>query len=103
MSFPNPFEIGICIIPRPGEDFEIVIRKFRRKVIKSGIFKELRKKSYYSKPSVKKKRKRDEALKRFFREKEKDLNKVIKHKKIKEETSKLKERKDLKNEKNRSY
>lgn len=103
MSYHNPSEIGICIIPRPGEDFEIVVRKFRRKVIKSGIFKELRKKSYYSKPSVKKKRKRNEALKRFFREKEKDVNKNIKHKKIKEENSKLKERKDLKNEKNRSY
>jgi small subunit ribosomal protein S21 len=103
MSFHNPSEIGICVIPRPGEDFETVIRKFKRKVIKSGILKELRKKSYYTKPSVRNKRKRDEALKRFFREKEKDLNRVIKHKKIKEEISKLKERKDLKNEKNRSY
>jgi small subunit ribosomal protein S21 len=45
------------------EPFEITLKKFKRKCIRDGIFSELRKRRYYDKPSLKK-RKKAEATKR---------------------------------------
>ena len=49
---------------KPGENIERAIRRFKRKVEKEGIMKELKRKRYYSKPSVEKKEKRARAEKR---------------------------------------
>jgi small subunit ribosomal protein S21 len=46
------------------EPFEITLKKFKRKCIRDGIFAEVRKRRYYEKPSVKK-RKKAEAAKRL--------------------------------------
>jgi small subunit ribosomal protein S21 len=45
------------------EPFEITLKKFKRKCMRDGIFSELRKRRYYDKPSLKK-RKKAEASKR---------------------------------------
>ena len=45
------------------EPFEITLKKFKRKCIRDGIFSEVRKRRYYEKPSLKK-RKKIEATKR---------------------------------------
>ena len=43
------------------EPFEIALRKFKRKCIRDGIFAEVRKRRYYEKPSIKKRRKAEAA------------------------------------------
>ena len=54
---------------REGEPFERALRRFRRQVERDGTLKEVRRRSYYEKPSVKKKKKalaaRKRALKRL--------------------------------------
>jgi len=49
---------------RKGEDINRAIRRFKRKVEREGIMRDLKKKRYYSKPSVRKKEKRIAAAKR---------------------------------------
>ena len=46
------------------EPFEITLKKFKRKCMRDGIFSEVRKRRYYEKPSIKK-RKKSEAAKRL--------------------------------------
>ncbi len=43
---------------------EKALKVFKRKLAQDGIFKELKKRRFYEKPSVKKKKKQMEALKR---------------------------------------
>lgn len=49
---------------RKGEDINRAIRRFKRKVEREGIMSDIKKKRYYSKPSVRKKEKRIAAAKR---------------------------------------
>lgn len=49
---------------RDGESFEGSLRRFKKIVEKAGILTELRKREYYEKPSVKRKRKAVAAVKR---------------------------------------
>jgi small subunit ribosomal protein S21 len=46
---------------REDEPFEIALKKFKRKCIRDGIFAEVRKRRYYEKPSIKKRRKAEAA------------------------------------------
>ncbi len=46
------------------EPFEITLKKFKRKCMRDGIFAEVRKRRYYEKPSIRK-RKKAEAAKRL--------------------------------------
>ena len=46
------------------EPFEITLKKFKRKCMRDGIFAEVRKRRYYEKPSIRK-RKKSEAAKRL--------------------------------------
>jgi small subunit ribosomal protein S21 len=46
------------------ESFETTLTKFKRKCIRDGIFSEVRKRRYYEKPSIRK-RKKAEAAKRL--------------------------------------
>jgi small subunit ribosomal protein S21 len=52
---------------REEESFENALRRFKRKVEKSGILTELRKRQCYEKPSVKRKRKMVQARKKMLR------------------------------------
>jgi len=45
------------------EPFEVALKRFKRKCVRSGIFSEVRKRRYYEKPSIRK-RKKAEAAKR---------------------------------------
>ncbi len=54
-------EYGIIVRTRSGENFESLLRRFKKKVSKDGIIQEVRKRVAYEKPSVKKNRKRREA------------------------------------------
>ncbi len=47
-----------------GNDIEKALRLLKRKIQRDGIFRELKNKRFYEKPSLKKKRKRREAQKR---------------------------------------
>ena len=49
---------------RRGEDINKAIRRFKRKVEAEGILKDVKKRKYYLKPSLKKRLKRIEAAKR---------------------------------------
>ncbi|MEM7049464.1 MAG: 30S ribosomal protein S21 [Acidobacteriota bacterium] len=52
---------------REDENFENALRRFKRKVEKSGILTELRKRQHFEKPSVKRKRKVVQARKKAMR------------------------------------
>ncbi len=47
-----------------GNDIEKALRDLKRTLQKEGFFKEIKKRKYYEKPSVKKKRKQAEAARR---------------------------------------
>lgn len=55
--------LGIRI--KDGDSFEGAIRRFKKQCEKSGLMAELRKREYYEKPSVRKKRKAIAARKRL--------------------------------------
>lgn len=59
---------------REGEPFERALRRFRRQVERSGILKEVRRRTHYEKPSVRKKKKALAARKRLL----KKLRRVVK-------------------------
>ena len=46
-----------------NNQFESAMQKLKRQLIREGLFKELKKRRYYAKPSVKAKLKREEAEK----------------------------------------
>lgn len=52
---------------REEESFENALRRFKRKVEKSGVLTELRKRQHFEKPSVKRKRKVMQARKKALR------------------------------------
>lgn len=51
---------------RKNESIENAIRRFKRTVSKSGTLQEYRKREYYEKPSVRRKKKSEAARKRKF-------------------------------------
>lgn len=57
---------------RDTEPFEGALKRFKKQVEKAGVLSEVRKREYYEKPSVKKKKKAIAARKRVL----KRLNKV---------------------------
>jgi len=52
---------------REEESFENALRRFKRKVEKSGVLTELRKRQHFEKPSVKRKRKVMQGRKKMLR------------------------------------
>lgn len=52
---------------RSEESFENALRRFKRKCEKAGILTELKKRQYYEKPSVQRKRKALQARKKMLR------------------------------------
>ncbi|MCS6972142.1 MAG: 30S ribosomal protein S21 [Turneriella sp.] len=59
------FSNGIEV--RDNEPLESAIKKFKREVANSGILTELKKREFYEKPSVIKKREREQAIRKRFR------------------------------------
>jgi small subunit ribosomal protein S21 len=59
---------GICVVRRKDESFEDLLKRFRKKFSKSGIIKELRDRTYYEKPSAKKRRKKAQSIKGIEKE-----------------------------------
>jgi small subunit ribosomal protein S21 len=47
-----------------GNDIEKALKLLKRQIQKDGLFKEVKQRSFYEKPSVKEERKRREALKK---------------------------------------
>ncbi|MDX1642932.1 MAG: 30S ribosomal protein S21 [Thermoanaerobaculia bacterium] len=52
---------------RDDESFESALRRFKRKCEKAGVLTELKKRQYFEKPSVKRKRKEMQARKKILR------------------------------------
>lgn len=64
--------IGLEVIVQDGESLERALRKFKRKVQRSGLYSELRKRRFYEKPSAQRKRKREAAIRRERRKQRRD-------------------------------
>ncbi|WMC19634.1 MAG: 30S ribosomal protein S21 [Enterobacteriaceae bacterium PC38] len=54
---------------KENESFEISLRRFKRVCEKNGILKELKKREFYEKPSIKKKKSKITAIKRYIKKK----------------------------------
>ena len=51
----------IKVLSRHGEGAERLLQRFKRICVKEGLFREMRSRKYYEKPSVKRRRKEKEA------------------------------------------
>lgn len=62
---------GFCVMvfvkTRDGEGIEDVLRRFKRECQRNGILKDLKRREHYTPPSVKKKLKKKEALRKLRR------------------------------------
>ncbi len=63
-------DVKVGIRVREGENYDAVLRRFKKDCEKAGILSEVRRREYYEKPSVRRKKKsiaaRKRALKRTF-------------------------------------
>jgi len=64
--------ITLEVIVQDGENLERALRKFKRKVQRSGLYSELRKRRFYEKPSAQRKRKKEAAIRRERRRQRRD-------------------------------
>ena len=65
--------ISLEVVIQEGENLERALRRFKRKVQRSGLYSELRKRRYYEKPSAQRKRKREAAIRRERRRQRRNL------------------------------
>ena len=56
--------IWLEVFVKENESLERALRRFKRKVQRSGLYSELRKRRFYEKPSAQRKRKREAAIRR---------------------------------------
>ena len=63
---------------RPNESPERAISKLKNLVIKEGLYKEIKDRRYYRKPSLKKRIKREEAAKQRVKDFHKEIRAAIK-------------------------
>ena len=52
------------VVVQENESLDRALRRFKRKVQRSGLYSELRKRRFYEKPSAQRKRKREAAIRR---------------------------------------
>ena len=52
---------------KDNESLDSALRRFKRQCAKAGVLSEIRKREHYEKPSVKRKKKSEDARKRKFR------------------------------------
>jgi len=62
---------GLVVIARYDESIDSLIKRFKKKVNRSGILREFKDSTFYQKPSIKKKRKRIEAAIRRVKDEQK--------------------------------
>ena len=63
-SAPPKDVIVLEVVVQDNESLDRALRRFKRKVQRSGLYSELRKRRYYEKPSAQRKRKREAAIRR---------------------------------------
>jgi small subunit ribosomal protein S21 len=56
--------IGLEVTVQDNESLDRALRRFKRKVQRSGLYSELRKRRFYEKPSAQRKRKKEAAIRR---------------------------------------
>jgi small subunit ribosomal protein S21 len=56
--------IHLEVVVQDNESLDRALRRFKRKVQRSGLYSELRKRRFYEKPSAQRKRKREAAIRR---------------------------------------
>lgn len=56
--------IVLEVVVQDNESLDRALRRFKRKVQRSGLYSELRKRRYYEKPSAQRKRKKEAAIRR---------------------------------------
>ena len=62
---PTPKVVIVLeVVIQDNESLDRALRRFKRKVQRSGLYSELRKRRYYEKPSAQRKRKREAAIRR---------------------------------------
>ncbi|MDH7515743.1 MAG: 30S ribosomal protein S21 [Bacteroidota bacterium] len=57
----------VGIIVQEGEPIDRAIKRFKKKYERSGVLKEFKKRTYFTKPSIKKRMKRMKAIRRAKR------------------------------------
>ena len=68
----------ISIKLKPNDHVERAITKLKNTVIKEGLYKELKDRRYYAKPSKRKKLKREEAARQRVKDLHKDIRAALK-------------------------
>ena len=64
-EFPSSLRvIYLEVTVQENESLERALRRFKRKVQRSGLYSELRKRRFYEKPSAQRKRKKEAAVRR---------------------------------------
>jgi len=64
------------VILRDNDNLEAAIKRFKRKVENDGILKEYRERQYFVKPSMKKRLKNKEAIRKYKQKEKKKLQKL---------------------------
>ena len=70
--------MSIHIKLKPNDSVERAITKLKNIVIKEGLYKELKDRRYYAKPSLKRKLKREEAARQRVKDMHKDIRAALK-------------------------
>ncbi len=63
-ELPHSGVIWLEVFVKENENLERALRRFKRKVQRSGLYSELRKRRFYEKPSAQRKRRREAAIRR---------------------------------------
>jgi len=74
--------IHVTVRHRKGEDPESLLRRFKKKVSKAGITKEVRDKMYFEKPCDKRRRKKAQSIRNIKREQQKIIELELKFEKM---------------------
>ena len=64
------------VVLKEGDNLEAAIKRFKRKVENDGILKEYRERQYFMKPSMKKRLKNKEAIRKYKQKEKKRLQKL---------------------------
>lgn len=67
MKISDYFSNGVYV--KDGEPIEVALKRFKREVTNAGILTELKKREFFEKPSVTKKKARDAAIRKRERKK----------------------------------
>mgnify|MGYP006270077715 CR=1 FL=1 len=65
MTYKKDKAQGTGVVVRDGENFNSVLRRFKKKVQEAGILDDLRRKEHYEKPTTERKRKKGAAKARL--------------------------------------